>query len=264
MTRAISVLRNTWLLLSGLHRFAPAAIRNGVVSVFDGADLAIRRIHAIPLILLGAGAFGASLFCVFIAVLPLHPSGDEILLSLTVRCGYWFAFLMNTALAVSAAACAAAYSIHNFGKGLTVQWGGDDGRIKALSSGFGDDIPILSLDQDEPPSAVIERKNQAVLNAKKYQWVVCIIFGEELATIVRDGVPEIFTREDAPFIDASASGSAIVPFGYDFRQETWGEYLEYINRFCVLYTPWAHREKIKNGTDGRAFDAVVGGVLNSK
>jgi hypothetical protein len=239
--------------------FPPAA--SNAIKQARGVTWTVRkRMHAMRVSVLLAILLPLSLICAFYGALPLHPNAQEVLFSLTVTAGYWVCLVLNVGLAVTFAAPLIGLALWNFGKGQRIEWGGPDTRIRTLSDGgIYPDVLIFTERWDESRVQTLDRKKAAMETIKPGQYLVCVLFGEDLMVIEQDE-HFAFTRDVAAKNLRLPEMPEIpnpVPPGFDFRFETYDEYLAFLEWFKFHYVRYAKLHKVSKIEVGHGFDKVL-------
>lgn len=160
----------------------------------------------------------------------------------------YFAATMNCLIITLAAACLVAFVVRNFGAGITIKFGGDPaGLLESGLPNIDPDVLVMSDSEDETGGQLAERIKSAYYGlAARGQYLLVFTFRHPSGIIVRfpeTGSQEVFGR--ASLTRDIPGWAQEVSDPKRFEQETWTDFLRYVQAFCVQYVAWAKSDKLK-------------------
>lgn len=164
-----------------------------------------------------------------------------------------FSFWMNTALVVSFGAAFIAFVVWKFFEGsITFKSPELMPAPDLLEAGFdlGKDI-LIYTEEGETREQFAARVIEAQKNITHGVWVVVIAFQNPGGVVITKGENEknpyssaSFLRENPPYETKDFSGETEKK-GFRFSEETFGEYRNYLSRFCFYFPEYAKGRKIE-------------------
>lgn len=165
----------------------------------------------------------------------------------------WFAAAMNAALVALASICLIAATLHNFRRGIVVQFGQSDtaGLLEAGQSDISPDMLILSVSETETGQDFWQRvRDKALDQLPAGQYIVVLQFRCADGVLVRE--PDIAGQSQVLFDRANLTKD--LSGWYDevtsprrFDLETWADYCAYVRAFCEQFRVWSQRDKARQG-----------------
>lgn len=166
-----------------------------------------------------------------------------------------FSMVMNTTLYILICLCAVSAAMWKFGSAVSIKWGDEpDALLGPGKISISPDIFIVSESENESPVEFAKRLQDAKNAQQTGQWIVAIPFRGPALVIVRNKEQDeeaneiAFRRDEPPYEGADwPDENRTAKFGTRFDHETFGQYLEYLNRFAIHYPEWAKYAKLKHG-----------------
>jgi hypothetical protein len=164
-----------------------------------------------------------------------------------------FSFWMNTALIVSFSLCFIAFVVWKFFDGsITFKVPELMPAPDLLEAGFslGKDI-LIDSKEGETREQFTSRIEEAKKNITHGVWVVVIAFRNPGGVVITKGESEkiiyssdSFLRETPPYETKDFQGETERK-GFRFSEESFGEYRNYLSRFCFYFPEYAKARKVE-------------------
>ena len=164
-----------------------------------------------------------------------------------------FSFWMNTALVVSFSLCFIAFVVWKFFDGsVTFKLPELMPAPELLEAGFslGKDI-LIDSKEGETREQFTARIEEAKKNITHGVWVVVIAFRNPGGVVITKGESEkilyssdSFLREKPPYETKDFQGETEKK-GFRFSEESFGEYRNYLSRFCFYFPEYAKARKVE-------------------
>ena len=189
------------------------------------------------LLAIGAAACGQVIVSLLLTI--LHPAAGEIVQNILIQIGVFITLSLFAALAVLFASVLA----WNFKKGIRIEYSTTTGLLSSGAFTEPDISPdrLIMLRPGETDAEYEERVRAEISNACPHRWVVIVPYQYPSGMVYRNPDECMdFARDQPPF-----QASEIQPGQFIFSQESYSDYVSFLNWFAYYFRDYAKSVKLQ-------------------
>jgi len=180
---------------ANMNRSFPPAAKNFIRETRGVTWNVRKRMHSLHILTVGIAVLIAGILFLFYMTIPYHPNGNEILLSLSTKIGFWAAWFLHVGLIGTGAFALFGWAVSNLKKGIILTRANDQDAPLSLTMGH-----VIFVFSDYPGDNTFPARLQdAKDNLLDGQFIVQASFRSPTGSVytVNDGLAseEGFRRE---------------------------------------------------------------------